>query len=362
MRPFLLKLHYYVAFIFLLPLVIAGATGMVLVFDHALDESFAPSMLLSDLAPLTDRHAIDFDRAIAAASTQMEAGERVSRVFVPRHNGAAILAETRGNPAGAREVWVNPQSYHVQGTRLRDGHVMRWIYELHSHLLMNPAGHYIVLANAAVLALLCITGIVNWLRHPSPRLQLRVKRKIFLRWWDTHRLVGAVAAVLLLLIAASGGTMAFMHSFGKSLREKPQTPAVSHTTTPLSVDEMITLGAHTFPDGKVTTVFPPSSPQQPWKISWKQPDEPRTSKGVSHVWIDPYAAAVLHVDNPLKRTGWGKWLVWAFPLHNGEWAGLAMRWLHWLMGFALVLLAYTGTRSFLARRKKKPRNRRKMAL
>lgn len=361
MRSFLLKLHYYLAFIFLLPLVISGATGMVLVFDHALDERLNPALLLSAEAPLAERHAIDFDRAYAAASAELEEGERISRLFVPRHEEAAILAETKGGSAGAREIYVNPQTYAVQGIRPRYGHLLRVVYDLHAHLLMPPAGDYVLTLSAASLALLSIGGIVNWLWHPSRRLQLRVKRKMFLRWWDTHRLAGAVVAAMLLLIALSGGTMAFLHSFGKGLRAMPDIPAITALGAPLSIAQMAALGQPLFPEARLSVLLPPATPETPWQLSFHQPAEPRTSKGMTHVWVDPYAGRVVKVDDPLARTGWQKWLVWAFPLHNGEWGGLPMRLLHWLMGFSLLLLAYTGTRSFLARRKPKPKSIHKRA-
>jgi uncharacterized iron-regulated membrane protein len=357
MRVFLLKLHYYLAFLFMLPFIIAGLTGMVIAFDHALDEQLNAPMMLHGESPLDDRHAIDFDRAIHAATGALQEGESILTVMVPRTSASNILVDLKSED-GRREAYVSPVDYQLQGQRPRDGHLLRTIYKLHATLLLPPAGDYILFFSASSLALLSIGGIINWLWHPSRKLQLRVKRKMFLRWWDIHRLAGAIAAVLMLVIALSGGTMAFMHSFGKGLRPKAEPMLITYTgDAPLTAAEAIAIAQPVFDDAQVTHISPPADAFSPWRVFLRQPDEPRTSKGMSTVTINPYTGAILQTDDVMTRTGWQKWLLWAFPLHNGEWAGLPMRILHALMGFTLLLLAYTGTRSFLARRKPAKRNR-----
>lgn len=363
MRSFFLKLHYYLAFIFMLPLIIGGATGIFIAFDHALDEQMNPQMMLHGGAPLADRSAIDFDKAILAVQPLLQTGDTIKSVMIPRTEDSNILVSFSG-AHGDNEAYVNPHTHALAGTRPRDGHFMRTVYKLHATLLLRPVGDYVLLLGAIALLLLSIGGIVNWLWHPSRKLQLRVKRKMFLRWWDIHRLLGVVAAALMLLIALSGGTMAYMHSLGRILtpHQKPELPVIAAVEgAPITAAQAVQSATPVFAGAVVTHLAPPAEAGKPWQVWLRQPDEPRTSKGMSKVMLHPVTAEVLETEDALARTGWSKWLLWAFPLHNGEWAGLPMRILHSVMGFVLLVLGYTGTRSFLARRKPKPKARQRAA-
>ncbi|MGB1539943.1 MAG: PepSY-associated TM helix domain-containing protein [Rickettsiales bacterium] len=343
------------AFIFLLPLVILGLTGPILVFDHALDEAINPSVLLHEGDPLARVDSIDLDAALASAHSALQGDEFVFRLFVPRHEQAAILVDTRGHAEGARQMYIDPRSHAVLGVRERDGHLMRWIYTLHSNWAVKPWGDHGVFFTGVALVVLCLSGVINWLKHPSPSLKLRLKPKTFLRWWDIHRLTGVCVVLLLAMMALTGGTMAFMHSFGRGMLPPPDVPEimVSTNTPPLSANAMRALSRNVFTDAQMTTIYPPRTETAPWQISWRQLDEPRKTKGMSQVWMHPYTGEVVAVDDALAREGWKKWLLWVFPLHNGEWLGWPTRMMILFLGGALLLLAYTGTRAFLAKRRKK---------
>lgn len=160
MRSFLLKLHYYLAFIFLLPLIIAGATGMVIAYDHAIEEKLYPELMQHGGEPLADRLAIDYDRAIAAAAPLQTDEQAITSVNAPRTEDTNILV-TLGGKGNQREVYINPYTYELAGERGRDDSFMRTVYKLHATLLVRPAGDYVLLLSAVSLGLLSIGGIVN---------------------------------------------------------------------------------------------------------------------------------------------------------------------------------------------------------
>jgi uncharacterized iron-regulated membrane protein len=60
------------------------------------------------------------------------------------------------------------------------------------------------------------------------------------------------------------------------------------------------------------------------------------------VWVDQYRGDILHVRNPRMMRAGDKFLLWQFPLHNGEAFGLGGRLIILLSGLSLPGLYVTG--------------------
>jgi uncharacterized iron-regulated membrane protein len=134
-RRVLRFLHLWIGLILGIPLVLIGITGSVLVFEHELD-----ALLNPELHRASAGEPRPIDDIVAAARSAVPAGSQPMMFMAPESSGDAATVRFappgRNAPGpGGLQVFVDPVSLSVLGSRDSSAGVLRQIFMLHANLL-----------------------------------------------------------------------------------------------------------------------------------------------------------------------------------------------------------------------------------
>jgi uncharacterized iron-regulated membrane protein len=173
-----------------------------------------------------------------------------------------------------------------------------------------------------------------------------------------HRLVGLLAAPVLIVLALSGAAMDFskeLRSFSASvLRYRPPFDVRPGATPdrPIDPDRALTLARTALPTAAFVSLALPA-PQRPvYQIRMRQKGEWRSWSGTSVVTLDAGTGAVLDIYDAAKAPLANRVLDSAFAIHSGEAARLAGRLVVMMTGLALPALYALGVLSWLRRKRR----------
>lgn len=352
MRQFFLVLHKYAGLTLGLLLALIGATGSLLVFDHALDEKLAPQTV--DFAP-SDTPAT-FSEILASARAAVP-GSTPQRIMTARAEGSPHVVRFPG-PEGAPgpiEVSVSPTDAQVLVVRGWGEYTMSWIYRLHYTLLAGNTGKTVVGFMGIALLLFCISGLVIW--WPKGKRKGRWKRAFIIErggnrfrfYFDVHKVFGIYLLPVLLVIAFSDVSIVFPLQVEKLVGWlMPLEPrgawGQSQITgaPPLDPDSAVAIGRKVFPKGELKRIYLPQDADDSYGLTFRQEGEPWSNHGASFVRLDQYSGEILMVHDVTGIAAGNQFLTWQFPLHNGDALGLIGRLLVLVTGMAPALLFGTG--------------------
>lgn len=327
-----------------------GVTGSLLVFHKEIDALLNPELLV--------RQSGDGDVPIAAAiATVGGSVGPVLRIDAPADNRGVyrLQARSRSAPAELVEVFVDPGSGEILGTRAWRSNVVAVLYDLHYTLLAGRSGRdFLGFVGLALLASVASGLYLWWPRGRSLRQALRIKARApaVRRLYDLHKSVGLPAAMLLAVSALSGATM----QFPETTRTIVQAllPAASFETRAeaeaRNIEHAILQARAIVPDGRVRRVLLPDGEAGAYRIYLRRPDEVLKSSGLNVVSIDRRSGTVASVRTTADFRGADWFVAWQFPLHNGEAFGLAGRIVIFFLGFAPLTLYVTGLMLWWSRR------------
>jgi uncharacterized iron-regulated membrane protein len=344
MHQALVVFHRWLALIASALILVVATTGAALVFEGALDRALHPGLWQVDpgAAPLS----IDslMARARAAVPTPSITG-----VTVPPVSDRAYLMQ-----AGATQIFVDPYTGGVRGTRTVDEWnrtLPRRLHVLHVSLMASKIGGEIVGLITISSFVLVLTGAIIWWRDKLWRIRWSASWKRIL--FDLHHSLGVFAAVILVIISASG---MFIHYRGlNSLMYKldrtpapppPRQPVASAELREISVDTLYRVALATLPGARVMFLTLPPKSDQPLVAAMRFPED-HTPGGRSRVFVDRFTGKVLsavstrraergtRLGNSIRsiHTGdlFGKptemiWLAAAIVLASQSITGVAMWW------------------------------------
>jgi uncharacterized iron-regulated membrane protein len=185
--------------------------------------------------------------------------------------------------------------------------------------------------------------------------------------FDLHRVSGIYVALVLLVVGLSGVYMIFpayvkplvqlvspVSEFPKEIKSTP-----SSDRPPLTPSQAIAAADSVFPDAALTSIaLTALGPEGMYVVSKRQPGEVRKSGGSSVVWVDQYRGTILHVRDPRMMSVGDRFLLWQFPLHNGEAFDLPGRLVILLSGLSLPGLYVTGLLIWWRKRRTRARAKR----
>lgn len=345
LRRFLYNLHLYTGLLVGMLLSLTGITGSLLVFSHELDALLYPKLLHSQPpvaggAPLTPQAILDSVR-----NSQPDAP--VLYLFPPR--AADEVYDVRLQ--GGRRLYLDPYTGNTLGQRTATDHPIGFLFSLHKELLSGETGEKVVGIGGLLLLLLGLTGAVLW--WPGKK---GVRQGFTIQWraswkrvnFDLHRVTGAVAVLLLGLIALTGAALVWgaeVTDWTYRLTNTPPRPKLAVSprpgTEPLSLDELLSRAEAVLPGGVVTRITPPAKPTVPAVLRKKLPGDLHPN-GMSFVHLDPYTGKALHVESALRAAVGPQLLNLRFPLHIGAYGGWPVRVLYALAGLTPALLFATG--------------------
>lgn len=382
LRKVLLKIHLYISLWLGAFLVMAGLTGSLLVYDHAIDKWLNSDVMQVEAGqqrlPLSMLiSAANQGSPIKAPPANMQLPEEADDVLMVRYE---VPMEHQGHDgkehkmmhAPLREVMVNPYTGQVLGNRVRNDSLMSIVVRLHANLLIGESGKLVMGITALLTLVLTITGIYLWWPKLSKIKQaFTIKRNAsFTRFnIDLHKTAGIYTAVVMLVVAFSGvyfnlpevfkpvvnyfspldsmTGMAAMMEMNAKTKSSP-----SNGAAPLSPEAIVLAVEAAYPNIEIQRLVLAKKADDSIRVTGRQVGEIR-SKGATNIWVDQYSGQFLQVRDPFKFNAGTAFTNLQLPLHNGEILGTTGRILVLITGFAPLLLMVTGVIQWLKKRKAK---------
>ncbi|MFL6635517.1 MAG: PepSY-associated TM helix domain-containing protein [Massilia sp.] len=357
MRKIVSWLHRYVGLAVAAVLVMSGCTGALITFNGEIDRVTHPG--LRAVEPQAAGVGAD---TLAAGARQAWSRDPVRMIVFPGSPRDAVEIWYRGS--GMR-AYLDPHDGRVLGVRDMRDSPMGFLVDLHTNLLSGEAGRSVIgWFGLATVALIVLGVWLWWPRRGRWRAALTVKWEAGPArvWLDMHKVAGALTGVFLLVIAVTGVALALPGVVTDPLLaavtgEGPTraAPASSRRAGPAaSLDTMIRQARTTFPQGTITRLMMPASPQGAVTIRMRLPGEVH-QLGRTFVFFDRYDGTLLRADSVFKANLATRIHAWFYPLHTGFYGGVATRLLNILFGMALTLISVSGcwmwVRNRLARRR-----------
>ena len=360
LRKLWLSFHRWLGLTVGLLFVLLGLTGSALVFDHAIDEWLNPELLLSQ----TSAPSRPLSELLAAAEEATP--EPVAAMSRPRvRDGvwtAWVQTGTEDDPEWT-QVYVDPATATVTGTRVWGTDLMGTIYRLHYTLLGGDAGAVVVGLAGIVLIVSVISGLYLWwpLLRNGWRAAFVIRRDARFTY-DLHKTVGVVSSLLLVVIAFTGVYMTFPEWIKPAVRVfSEDTPPLgelkAHRATdgaPLLPEEALAIAQQRFPEATFDH-FHPAGNDGVYEMAFRQSGEIQRSYGRTQVFVDPQTGEIVAERDTHNATAADSFIAAQFPLHNGEAFGLVGRWIVFFSGLAPSVLYVTGCMLWWRRRSSRRR-------
>ena len=371
-KKLLTQLHWLLGITAGTVLAVMGVTGALMSFEdevlHALNTrvvTVAPQAAALPLPELIDK--------VQSA----QPGKRVSQLQVFAVPDRALRVtlvpkKTADNSKGQRrrgEVrYVNPYSAELLGDKeLRGQSALQTIERIHRGMVAGDIGRAVVGASAITLAVLALSGL--YLRWPrSGKLQWRTWFKIhstlkgrpFL--WNLHAVVGTYVLPVYLLSSLTGlyfaydwyrqGVIATVGATPPN-RDPPKLDAPADATNLAQIWTAFRQASGNFASA---TLILPQTRQHAFEIRYL-PVGVRHERAFDRMVLHPSTAQVLKHERYVNKNAGNKLIASIFPLHSGQYFGLAGRVAVMLTSLCMPLFALTGWLMYLKRRRAAQRTR-----
>jgi uncharacterized iron-regulated membrane protein len=356
-KPVLRRLHRYVAFAFGLLWLSQALTGLLMVYRWEIDDATVATAVRDvplDVDALGARiAAIEAGQPGAVVSQLWATGGVDGRydLYVDLPDGRRDVVRIDGTGSVLR--------HRTSDWDFRDGGFISLAADLHQTLFAGDRGKLIVGLSGTFLLANVVMGLV--LAWPARARQWRVAlapkgaRRGAARRYAWHRAVGLWLAVPALLFF-SAGILLTVESYLEQWLGLDETPAEVLVAPrlsgpPVAPAQAIAAALQRFPSSELSgAVFP--TPAEPWyRIRVRQPDEWRRVYGTSVVYVAGATGHVLRVEDALHAPPRRAFVDSLYPVHTGEVAGPAGRWLALGVAAWLATMLVLGFGLWLARRR-----------
>ena len=401
-RYWLQQLHLWVGLILLLPMVMMGVTGAVLVYGHDIEhllgqgepparaagEWRTPAELIEAARTATN----DPTRIPIAVRWPIEVGEpaavRLSRPGMagerPQFRGGQQGGQGQGQGqsqgqaqgrvptqspfAGSLQILIDPVSLQVLETQQAMTGWLRFFHDLHGHLFIaGGLGRELVGWLGVALLVLGCSGLYLWWPRPGQWKAAFIVRRTAkgLRFnRELHGAVGIWSLVLFLLVNFTGVYLAFPQQIsaavnavwpGRDMRAAMFQARVEpmRGAQPMDVNEAVELARSKVPDGRFLNAFLSIRPDQAMRVGLIRVDHAEGAPIVT-VIIDPFRKNVVDVFDPQTMSTGERIIAWQRALHYGIGLGSGYKFLVFVSGVIIPVFAVTGSLMWWLKR----RNRR----
>ena len=346
LRKALFQVHLWTGVAIGLYITLVCVTGSALVFRIYLQRAAFPHLFVATPGEPAD------------AATVLEIvrdafpNDRVSGIDAPTSARPTTLAYVvRGEQF--LTILVDPTTGRILG-ELPDRSIVRTIQDLHFDLLGGRTGRIVNGAGAALLLVMCMTGLVIW--WPGIATWRRGFAIDFGRsWkrvnWELHSAVGIWSIVLIAGWAATGIYFVWPSQFRNvvnaisplTVATPPRSgPAVAGPTRP-DWRELIARAQQRIPDQYIQRVVLPATDTAAFLVMFSSVRPgPAGSDQLTPVYLDQYTGAVVRESPRSSRSAGDMIMDWVAPLHVGSFGGLTVRVAWVILGLAPPLLFVTG--------------------
>jgi uncharacterized iron-regulated membrane protein len=379
-RYWLQQLHLWIGLILLLPLVMMGVTGAVLVYghdiEHLLGQGEPPAKAVGDwrspgeLIEAARSASNDPTRIPIAVRWPMEVGEpaavRLSRPGMaserPQFRGGQGQGQAQGRVptqspfAGSLQVLIDPVSLQVLETQQAMTGWLRFFHDLHGHLFISGGlGRELVGWLGVALLVLGCSGLYLWWPRPGQWKAAFIVRRTAkgLRFnRELHGAVGIWSLLLFMLVNFTGVYLAFPQQIsaavntvwpGRDMRAAMFQARVEpmRGVQPMAVNEAVELARSKVPEGRFFNAFLSIRPDQAMRIGLIRADHIEGAP-IATVIIDPFRKSVVDVFDPQTMTTGERIVAWQRALHYGIGLGGGYKFLVFVSGVVIPVFAVTG--------------------
>lgn len=360
-RRFLQQVHLWIGLMLCIPLVLLGLTGSILVFEHELGNFFETEQHHA----ITAGDAHTAGEILAGAAKGAPPGYKPTMLRMPSENSQTVMVRftsRQTSSGGGLNIMIDPVSLSILESTPANTGFLRQVFQLHSHLLIRDYGGRSIIGWLGVFMLLLgISGLVIWWpRYGRWRASFIVRRNSQgLRLHrDLHGAVGIWGFAVLIVVSFSGVYLAFPQPVGavirtvfsgRDLRAPIKVEPVDDAEIP-TIDQAIAIAKTSAPDGRLLSVNLPTKPDQPYRISFAQPDYEDGTPSIT-IFVDPWKNHVTEVRDPRLYTVGETIMAWQHALHAGHGFGWVWRALVFLCGFLPLLFSITGIAMWWMKRK-----------
>jgi uncharacterized iron-regulated membrane protein len=321
-------IHRWVGLVLALIVAAVAVSGGLLLLRGPYERAMYPSLAKPFATPLA-AEALAREAAIVAS---------IEERF--RHDGGVRTIKFPREGANAFHVYLDDESEAFIDPE-RGDLIARWtwrdslpafLFELHAHLLAENAGKTVNGIGALLMLFLTLTGIILWWPRKSGAFRLRrsVPRNVssgeLLR---SHAASGAIAAIPILVFAATGAAIVFYTPAAVALsamfdHRTPMTPDAVVAPRKGGIQpwtERLARVRATFPDGDLVMYSPGRGKNAAQSFRLRLPGEWHPN-GRSYVLLNPYAGTVVQSIDA-RQQGLGTRIAHAiYPVHAATVGGV----------------------------------------
>jgi uncharacterized iron-regulated membrane protein len=384
-RYWLQQFHLWIGLILLLPLVMMGVTGAVLVYahdiEHLLGQGDPPATAVgewrspSELIEAAKGATKDPGRIPIAVRWPIEVGEpaavRLSRPGMaterPQFRGgqqgtpqggsqAQGQVPTRSPFAGSLQILIDPVSLQLLETQQVMTGWVRFFHDLHGHLFITGGlGRELVGWLGVALLVLGCTGLYLWWPRAGEwkaAFTVRRKAKGLRLHRELHGALGIWSLLLFMLVNFTGVYLSFPQQIsaavntvwpGRDMRAAMFQARVEpmRGATPITLDDAIDLARQRVPDARFLNAFLPVRPDQALRVGMIRPGHIEGAPIIT-VIIDPWRQSVVDVFDPHTLSTGEAIIAWQRALHYGIGLGGTYKFLVFVSGVIIPVFAVTG--------------------
>jgi uncharacterized iron-regulated membrane protein len=336
-RKLALTLHRAVGILVGLLLVISGLTGGSIVFQEEIDRALNASIM--QVVPELKAESIDTILPLAQAAYP---NLPLQYIRVPQAPNQAYQVSMTATNGHRLDVFVNPYTAQVIGSRDWERSLVGFLYTLHYTLFGGRIGQIIVGILGVLLLLLTITGLMLWTgwRKLANGFRIRWQAPPTARNYDMHNAGGIVSNVFLFIQAFTGIFLIGYLLLPTFTPVAAQVPSPPPKQPAIALSEILEKADEAMPDGKTTYLLFPAIPSQPLTIRKQLPQE-SLRLALSSVDVDRYSGQVSNVNRVDPNSSFHPVVV-SSTLHFGLLGGLPTRILWVFVGFMPTVLFVTG--------------------
>lgn len=355
--PTLRKVHFYLALVLAVPLVVTSVTGALLVYAAELQRLLTPA---EQWRVEPQAKALPFAELISGVPEQLP-GYRVWSISRSKDPALAYTAWLAGGKGAASINQYSGEVLHVyQPNRTFEG----WLNALHRRWLTEGAVSKWVRHGVSLVALLLVVeillGVWVWWKPPRPFKRLGLSRTFSLRYniLRLHQLTGLVTGLVLVVIAVTGMSFYWDKPIRKALElvlqervVKPSPPAFGELQPLADLAAAVDLAQASVPGSTIQRVQPPDKPGKPAIIALStDADSPPST-----LWVGDQPERILYAfdGGPNSTVTW----LWQlrYSIHFGDFAGPWLRPV-WVV-IALCPAAFVVSGLWLYLKRRGPRQR-----
>ena len=370
MRRTLFKLHSYSALIALIPLIIVSITGSILVFKTEIDQLLMPNSAALPYHQQADVMFVRQNHNVLQAHVEQTFPEYIVgawEVFTDGQEADRVYLVKKGTDDWFK-VYFDPHANQVLSEPVSTtSYLTDWLLNLHYTFLLNGIGDehsqwgtIIGLIAALILTFLGISGLIIHRKFWLNLFNLRLHKNMRVFSGDLHRLIGAWASPVILILGVTGiyfNALEYYHEVFEHPSDEHYYPTEALYDPSIDFQALIDDSQSQLEAFTPTYLLYPYEPEVHFTVFGHQPRaNPFASDYSSTVTYDRESGALMAAIDGRDANAVIKVTDSFRELHFGSFGGLISKIIWCILGLSPLILGITGVYIWQHRRSKKKRS------